>query len=208
MLNAGVNALFCVIKSRVFRYTFASKVVCGDTKYSSNTGTCGKHYMMCLFQWDITRTLRSDDGDGNDNVKKETDLSKTTILQVHKCFLYISLPSLHDYDVIMPNFAFYGGRIQGTAKFSFWTWTWFLRIQLQEGSSTFDEAIRVGIITIKIFNFWATFLLPSPSSDLKGPVQLTCHHFASSMLTTCRMSPVEKAIPTSLQGISGSCRGL
>ena len=208
MLNAGVNALFCVIKSRIFRLTFASKVVCGDTKYSSNTGTCGKHYMMCLFEWGITRSLRSDDGDGNDNVKKETDLSKTTILHVHKCFLYISLPSLHDYDVKMPIFAFYGGRIQGTAKSSFWTWTWFLRIQLQESSSTFDEAIRVGIITIKIFNFWATFLLSSPSSDLKGPVQLTCHHFASSMLTTCRMSPVEKAIPTSLQGISGSCRGL
>ena len=149
MLNAGVNALFCVIKSRIFRFTFASKVVCGDTKYSSNTGTCGKHYMMCLFEWGITRTLRSDDGDGNDNVKKETDLSKTTILHVHKCFLYISLPSLHDYDVKMPIFAFYGGRIQGTAKSSFWTWTWFLRIQLQEGSSTFDEAIRVGIITIK-----------------------------------------------------------
>ena len=63
--------------------------------------------------------LRSDDGDGNDNVKKETDLSKTTILHVRKCFLYICLPSLHDYDVKMPIFAFYGGRIQETAKFSF-----------------------------------------------------------------------------------------
>ena len=31
MLNAGVKALFSVIKSRVFRYTFASKVVYGDT---------------------------------------------------------------------------------------------------------------------------------------------------------------------------------
>ena len=25
-------------------------------------------------------------------------------------FLYISLPSLHDYDVKMPNYKFYGGR--------------------------------------------------------------------------------------------------
>ena len=119
MKNAGVKALFSVIKSRIFRHTFASKVVCGDTKYSSNTGTCGKHYIMCLFKRGITGTLRSDDGDGNDNVKEATDLSKTTTLHVHKCFLHISLPSLHDYDVIMPNFAFYGGRIQGTAKFSF-----------------------------------------------------------------------------------------
>ena len=27
-------------------------------------------------------------------------------------FLYISLPSLHDYDVKTPNFMFYGGRIK------------------------------------------------------------------------------------------------
>ena len=52
MKNAGVKALFSVIKSRIFRHTFASKVVCGDTKYSSNinTGTCGRHHMMCLFE--------------------------------------------------------------------------------------------------------------------------------------------------------------
>ena len=34
-------------------------------------------------------------------------------------FLYISLPLLHDYDVKMPNFTFYGGRKQATTKFSF-----------------------------------------------------------------------------------------
>ena len=34
-------------------------------------------------------------------------------------FLCISLPSLHDYDGKMPNFAFYGGRKQAAAKFSF-----------------------------------------------------------------------------------------
>ena len=28
-------------------------------------------------------------------------------LHVHHAFLYISLPSLHDYDVIMPNFTFH-----------------------------------------------------------------------------------------------------
>ena len=65
-------------------------------------------------------TLRSDDGDGNGNATKAIGLiSKTIILHLHHAFLYISLPSLHDYAVIMPNFAFYGGRIQGTAKFSF-----------------------------------------------------------------------------------------
>ena len=54
---------------------------------------------------DLLGTLRSDDGDGNGNTTKAIGLiSKTTILHVHHAFLYISLPSLHDYDVKMPNF--------------------------------------------------------------------------------------------------------
>ena len=35
---------------------------------------------------------------------------KTTTLPTHHAFLYISLPSLHDYDVKMPNFSYCGGR--------------------------------------------------------------------------------------------------
>ena len=31
-------------------------------------------------------------------------------------FLYISLPSLHDYDMKMPNCKFYGGRKQATTN--------------------------------------------------------------------------------------------
>ena len=34
-------------------------------------------------------------------------------------FLYISLPSLHDYDVKMPNCKFYGGRKKATTNFFF-----------------------------------------------------------------------------------------
>ena len=37
-------------------------------------------------------------------------MRKTTTSHVHHTFLYISFPFLHDYDVKMPNFAFYGGR--------------------------------------------------------------------------------------------------
>ena len=63
-------------------------------------------------------TLRSHDGDGNENFKKAIGFfSKTTILHVHHAFLYISLPSLHDYDVKMPNFKFYRGSTQATTKF-------------------------------------------------------------------------------------------
>ena len=78
-------------------------------------------------------TLRSDDGDGNRNSSKAIGLiTKTTILHVHHAFLYISLPSLHDYDVKMPNFTLYRGSTQATTKFplSLCTWLWFLGIQL------------------------------------------------------------------------------
>ena len=66
-------------------------------------------------------TLRSDDGDGNEEVKKAMGLiSKTTILHVHHAFLYISLPSLHDYDGKMPNFTFHRGSTQARRKFLFY----------------------------------------------------------------------------------------
>ena len=55
----------------------------------------------------ILGNVRNDDGDGNENGKKAMDLfSKTTTLHVQHTFLYISLPSLQDYDVKMPNFTF------------------------------------------------------------------------------------------------------
>ena len=59
-------------------------------------------------------------------------------------FLNISFLFLHDYDLKMPNLAFYGGRKQATTKFyfSFWAWIWSLEIQLQEGSPTFDKVKR------------------------------------------------------------------
>ena len=54
------------------------------------------------------------------NFKKAIGLlSKTTHLHVHHTFLYISLPSPHDYDVKMHNFTFYGRRKQATTNFSF-----------------------------------------------------------------------------------------
>ena len=65
-------------------------------------------------------TLRSNDADDNENVKNTIGLiSKTTTSHVHHTFLYISFPFLHDYDVKMPNFAFYGGHKQAATKFLF-----------------------------------------------------------------------------------------
>ena len=55
----------------------------------------------------ILQNASNGDGDGNENGKKAKDLfSKTTTLLVQHTFLYISLPSLHGYDVKMPNFTF------------------------------------------------------------------------------------------------------
>ena len=67
-------------------------------------------------------SLRSDDADVNESGKKaiDLDLSKTT-LHVHHAFLYISLPSLHDYDVKMPNFTSCRGREHKTTTFFFFS---------------------------------------------------------------------------------------
>ena len=65
-------------------------------------------------------SFSNDDGDGNENIEKAIGLlSKATSLHVPHAFLYISLPLLHDHDVKMPSFTFYGGRKQVTTKFSF-----------------------------------------------------------------------------------------
>ena len=62
-------------------------------------------------------SLRSHHGDGNENATEAIGLvTKTTILHVHHAFLYISLPSLHEYDVKMPNFTIYRGSTRAATK--------------------------------------------------------------------------------------------
>ena len=52
-------------------------------------------------------SFSNDDGDGKQYVKKALGLmSKTTTLHVHHAFVYISLLSLHNYDVKWPNLKF------------------------------------------------------------------------------------------------------
>ena len=61
---------------------------------------------------------------GDERVKKAIAWQgKTTTLHVHHAFLYISLPSLHDYHLKMSNFTFCEGRKQAMTKFSFSFWT-------------------------------------------------------------------------------------
>ena len=56
-------------------------------------------------------SFSNDDGHGNEDVEKA--------IGVHHAFLYIFLPSLHDYDMKMPNWKFYGGRKQATTNLFF-----------------------------------------------------------------------------------------
>ena len=51
-------------------------------------------------------TLRNYDSDGNENVKRAIGLMSKTTLHVHHTLLYISLLSLHNYDVNLTNFKF------------------------------------------------------------------------------------------------------
>ena len=75
-----------------------------------------KSLTSCSVKFVLIGNLRSDDGDGN-ATKTIGLISKTTSLLVHHAFLYISLPSLHDYDVKMPNFTMYRGSTQAMTRF-------------------------------------------------------------------------------------------
>ena len=61
----------------------------------------------------------SNDGDDENEKRAMGLLSKTTTLHMHHTFLYVSLPSLHDYHVKLPNFTLCEGHKQATTIFSF-----------------------------------------------------------------------------------------
>ena len=64
------------------------------------------------------RDFKFQSRDGDENVKKNVVLGKTTF-HVRHTFWYISLLFLFDDDVKLPNFMFYGGSKQATTKFYF-----------------------------------------------------------------------------------------
>ena len=83
-------------------------------------------------------SLSNDNDDGTENGKKAISLiSKTATLHVHHhAFLYTFLPSLHGYDVKLPNFTFCGGCERKTTTLLFFSCTLIqsVRIQLQKKS--------------------------------------------------------------------------
>ena len=71
---------------------------------------------------DVIENLSNNDGDGNGNGKNAIGwISKTTTLHVHHAVLYISLPSLHNCNVKVPNFTFCRGREHKTTTFFFFS---------------------------------------------------------------------------------------
>ena len=65
-------------------------------------------------------SFSNDDGDGNENAKNSNRfLKQNNNFERASRFFVIYLPSLHDYDVKMPDFTLYWGRKQATTKFSF-----------------------------------------------------------------------------------------
>ena len=100
----------------------------------------------------ILGSLSNDDGDVNKNGKKAIGLDwQTTTLHVYHAFLYISLPSLHYYDVKMPIFTFCEGRERKTTTFSFFSWTSIqsLRIEVQKKITNIWRIEIDGISAVK-----------------------------------------------------------
>ena len=85
----------------------------------------------------ILGSLSNDDGDVNENGKKAIVLDcgqNNNFARAPRFFLYISLPSLHDSEVKMPNFTFCGEREHKatTCFVFFWTSIQSFRTQLQD----------------------------------------------------------------------------
>ena len=105
---------------------------------------------------------------------------KTTTLHVHRDFVYISLPSLHDYHGKMPNFTFCEGRKHaGNDKFFFL----FMNLDVADRNSAPEEfaciwqSRRVGIITIETEKMWIHF-----SCDVF--VAFSCRGILNSLIFT------------------------
>ena len=74
------------------------------------------------FREEMVKNLSNDDGDGNENGKKAIGLDWQNSNFVRaSLFLYISLPSLHDYNVTMRKFTFCRRRQHKTTTFFFFS---------------------------------------------------------------------------------------
>ena len=93
-------------------------------------------------------------------------------MQVHRAFLDISLPSLHDYGRQMPNLRFMKDvKIRQRFSFSFCELGYsLLELTAEKIAINIWQIIRVGIRAIKFetarIHFWVTFSLSLPLFQL------------------------------------------
>ena len=92
------------IKIKTMTENIAGTCVCSKCTEFNLRHKVQFHRFLSVLMWTVEDasigTLRKQDGDGNESVKKAMGLmSKTTRLQVNHAFLFISLLSLHNYDV-------------------------------------------------------------------------------------------------------------
>ena len=88
-------------------------------------------------------SFSNDDGDRNEDGKKAIglDWQNKNFARANHAFLHISLLSLHDYKVKVPNFTFCRGREHLRTTFFFFSWTLlhYFRIPLQKKLLTFED---------------------------------------------------------------------
>ena len=88
----------------------------------------------------MVKSSSNDDGDGNENGKKAIGLDRQNSNFVRaSLFLYISLPSLHDYNVKVPKFTFCRRR-EHNFLFLFLNFDTVLQNSTLKKLPTFDES--------------------------------------------------------------------
>ena len=99
---------------------------------------------------------------------------------MHNAFCTFLCPFLYDYDLKMPNFAFYGGRKQTTTKFnfSFSNLDMFLRNSTPGGLAFIWKSKWAGIIAIKTertqIHFLSDVLIAVALLNVKVPIFCGC----------------------------------
>ena len=100
---------------------------------------------------------------------------KTTTLRVHRTFLYLSLPFLHNYDVKLPNFTFMEDRVNKRRRnfIPFLNLNMFLKNSTSAAFVYIWQSKWAGIIAIKTkctqIRFWSDVFAAVASSDRKVP---------------------------------------
>ena len=136
-------------------------------------------------------SFSNEDGDGNQDVKKAIGLlRKTTTLHVHHAFLYISLPSLHDYDV-MPNCKFYSSARESQTKGLERGWKqrarlFFLSPHTPYGRACEARALRARkTLTLRFTDFFTDF---EKKTRLFGSVAQQCWGLLCPFASTNQIS--------------------